>query len=174
MNTARLLRTFAVAATLVALVVASLALPAAARSPKSTGKGKAPVVQTTKGKAAAAKARKAARFVATGTVVANADGVLTVAVEGGYKDLHGTEQAIAVPETAKVTRDEAAATLDEVLPGDSVSVRGSRTADGLVATHVNATAPEPVEEEPTEEVTEEPTEEVTEDPTESLDEPLLP
>lgn len=190
MSTRRIARYVAVAATVVALAVSAIALPAAAKGPKA---GRGPRVEhVNKGKSAnaksaahakkaAAKARKAARFVATGTVVAVGADSLTVSVEGGTKSLRGTETVISVPAGVRVNRDDVTVTLADVLAGDHVAVQGT-TVDGVrVAYRVNATSPEPVEEvteivteDPTETVTEGPTETVTDGPTETVTEPVVP
>ena len=188
MTTRRIVRSAAVAVTVVALALSAIALPAAAKGPKA---GRGPKVEhVSKGKSAnaksaaaakkaAAKARKAARFVATGTVVAVSADSLTVSVAGGSKSLRGTEAVFSVPADVRVNRDDVTVTLADVLVGDHAAVKGS-TVDGvLVASKVNAASPEPVEEvteivtdEPTETVTDEPTETVTDEPTESvIDEP---
>lgn len=172
------LRRCAVVATAGALVVSGIALPASARGPKA-GRGHK-VEQTVKhqnriqkqrGKSADAKARKAVRFVATGTVVAVGTDSLTVAVKGGNsKALRGTEATFVVPADARVNRDDTPATLADVLAGDHVAVKGASKDGALVASRVNAESPEPVVEEPTETVTENPTETVTENPTETVTE----
>ena len=190
MSTRRIVRSAAVAATIVALAVSAVALPAAAKGPKAArgpkienvSKGKsANAKSAAAAKKAAAKARKAARFVATGTVVAVGADSLTASVEGGTKSLRGTEAVFSVPADVRVNRDDVTVTLADVQVGDHVAVTGT-TVDGvLVANKVNASSPEPIEEvtetvteDPTETVTEDPTETVTEEPTEEVTEPVLP
>lgn len=193
MSTRRMLRTVAVSAVAASLVLSAIALPAAAKGPKpgrgpaialakkSAAHGKSADARTAakaraalKGKSAAAKQRKAARFVANGTVVAVGADSLTVAVKGGAKSLRGTEAVITVAADARISRDDVAATLADILAGDHVSVRGARRDGVLVASRLNASSPEPVVDEPTETVTEEPTETVTEtvteEPTETVTE----
>jgi hypothetical protein len=130
--------------TAAALTIGGAAAPAAAKKPstvttvaKPAAKPATPVGRDT------AKARKAARFVATGTVVAvDAEArTLTVDVVGGYKNLHITQQVFTVAETAAITRNDVAALLSEVAVGDAVGVTGTRTDTVAVATHVSATSP---------------------------------
>lgn len=180
-----LLRRCAVVATAGALVVSGIALPATAKGPKA---GRGPKVEHVakahsrggeRGKSAAAKARKAARFVATGTVVSVGADALTVAVKGGTKSLRATQATISVPAHVRVNRDDVTVTLADVVAGDHVAVQGTVKDGVLVAHRVNAASPEPVVEEPTDQVTEtvteEPTETVTEQPTETVTEqPVLP
>ena len=168
------LRRCAVVATAGALIVSGIAIPASAKGPKADRGPKVEHVSKARtpqrGKSADAKARKAARFVATGTVVAVGADSLTVAVEGGTKSLRGTEAVITVPADARVNRDDATVTLADVVVGDHAAVQGTSTGGVLVAKRVNAASPEPVVEDPTETVVEDPTETVTEDPTETVDE----
>ena len=197
MSTRRMLRSVAVAATVAALALSSIALPAAAKGPKpdrgpaialakkaaphgksaaakgksvARGKSAAKGAKGTKGKSAAAKQRKAARFNANGTVIAVGADTLTVAVKGGDASLRGTESVITVPVDARVERDDAAAALSEILAGDHVAVGGVRRDGALVASRVNASSPEPIVDEPTEDVTETVTEDPTEDVTETVTE----
>ena len=172
MSTRRMLRSVAVAAMAASLVLSTIALPAAAKGPRS-GRGPAIAAEKksaahgkagAKGKSAAAKQRKAARFVATGAVVAVGTDNLTVAVIGGHKSLRGTETVVTVASEARISRDDLVATLAEIVAGDHVSVKGTRRDGGLVASRVNASSPEPVVDEPTEAVTET----VTEGPTETI------
>lgn len=172
------LRQFAVVATAGALILSGIALPATAKGPKN---GRGPRIehvrgksqnksQHQRGKSAEAKARKAARVTATGTVVAVGADSLTVAVKGGTKSLRGTEAVFSVPADARINRDDVAATLADVRAGDHAAVQATRVDGVLVAKRVNAESPEPIVEEPTETVTEDPTETVTEDPTETVTE----
>ena len=170
------LRKFAVVATAGALLLSGIAVPASARGPKA-GRGHGVEMSTKapkgeRGKSADAKARKAARFVATGTVVAVGADSLTLTVEGGTKSLRGTDATISVPADVRVNRDDVTVTLAEVQPGDHAAVQGAVTGGVLVAHRVNAESPEPIVEEPTETVTEDPTETISEQPTETVtDEP---
>ena len=181
MTTSSLLRRCAVVATAGALIVSGIALPASARGAKAdrgpkvehTAKSASKQLNRTqpqRGKSAQAKSRKAARFVATGTVVAVAADSLTVAVKGGTASLRGTEAVVTVPAGIRINRDDVAATLADILPGDHVAVQGVVAGGVPVAARVNAASPEPVVEEPTETITEEPTETVTEEPTETVTE----
>lgn len=190
----RFLRQFAVVATAGALVISGIALPATAKGPKA---GRGPRTEMTakqshgkarsqhqRGKSAEAKARKAARVIATGTVVAVGVDSLTVAVKGGSpKSLRGSEAVFTVPVDARINRDDVAATVAQIQPGDHVAVKATRVDGVLVARRVNAESPEPIVEEPTETVTEtvteNPTETVTEQPTETVSEgttqePIVP
>lgn len=200
-TTRRIARSAAVAATLIALVLSALALPALAKGPKAgrgpdiakvakakhgeKARGTSAEAKTraaekkaardhsatkgksgTKGKSVDAKARKAARFTATGTVVAVGLETITVGVKGGDKALRGTAVLINVASDAKITRDDLAATLAEVQVGDHVAIQGTRADGVLTAAKVNASSPEPLIDEPTED----PTEGVTEEPTETVTE----
>ena len=179
MTRTRFLRQFAVVATAGALILSGIAVPATAKGPKA---GRGPRVEHTtkhqnraksqhqRGKSAAAKARKAVRVVATGTVVAVGADSLTVAVKGGTKSLRASDAVFAVAPDARINRNDVAATLAEIQVGDHAAVQATRTDAGLVAHRVNAESPEPIVEEPTETVTEDPTETVTEDPTETVSE----
>ena len=202
MSTRRMLRSVAVTTVAASLVLSTIALPAAAKGPKlgrgpaialakqsamhgkyaAKAHGKAGAKGTStlkgksgsKGKSAQAKQRKAARFVATGIVVAVDVDTLTVAVTGGSKSLRRTETVITVAPDARINRDDVAATVADIVAGDHVAVAGTRRDGGLVAARVNASSPEPVVDEPTENVIDEPTENVTEtvieDPTDDVTE----
>jgi hypothetical protein len=122
----------------------------------------------------AKKALKDARFTATGTLVSVDGDTLTVSVQGGNrKALKGTDATFTVAEGAKINRDDAPATLADLVPGDHVMVKGSKDGETLVAGKVNAESTEADEdttEDPTEDVvTPDPTEDVvTPDPTEDV------
>ena len=177
--TTRFLRQIAVIATVGALAVSSIALPARARPKAERG----PKVEHThkheakhehktrttnpRGKSAAAKARKAARFQANGTLLGVVDNTILVAVKGGSaKSLRGQIAAFDVTD-AVINRDDVAATVADLVAGDHVAVKGVKVDGVYAAKRVNAASPEPVTEDPTEdpseEVTADPTEEVTED-----------
>ena len=123
---------------------------------------------------AAAHARRDARFTATGTLVSVSGDTLTVAVEGGNrKALKGTDAVFTVAEGAHINRDDAPATLADLVAGDHVAVKGTRDGETLVASKVNAASPEeeaadPIVTDPTEDpVITDPTEDpVITDPTE--------
>ena len=140
---------------------------------KAAGKAKAAE------KKAAAHARRDARFTATGTLVSVSGDTLTVSVKGGNrKSLKGTDAVFTVAEGAKINRDDAPATLADLVAGDHVAVKGMRDGETLLASKVNATSPEeetadpivsdPVVTDPTEDpVITDPTEDpVITDPTE--------
>ena len=78
------------------------------------------------------------KFTATGHVVSVDGDQLTLDDKGGSRDLHGTTVVVTVPDDAKVNRDDESADTSELQAGDHVMVNGKRTADGLVARHVNA------------------------------------
>jgi len=96
-------------------------------------------------KKAAAKARRdarlaARRFVATGRVVGVEGSTVTVAVKGGNrKAWHRTDQTFTLADGARVQRNDAVVTLDDLQAGDRVSVHGKGTT-GL-AHKVIATGP---------------------------------
>jgi hypothetical protein len=87
-------------------------------------------------------------FVHAGTVksVDAVNGTLSFVVRGGQvKALRGCMITVAVPDTAKVKRGDAAATLADVVVGDHVNVKGTLGKDdaGVVsytATRVAASA----------------------------------
>ena len=165
-----------------ALLVAGIAGPAMAGGAKDTSReervahakdhGKKQEAKPKEhGKSAAARARKNARVVAVGTVTAVDTESLTVAVKGGNaKLLRGTQAQFAVADGAKINRNDAAATLADVVVGDHVMVKAARTADGLVAHKVNASGAEAEDGVPTEDTSESPTEDTTETPTEGTTE----
>jgi nucleoid-associated protein YgaU len=99
-------------------------------------------------KRAAARARQAAakaRYAVNGTLVDVDGAVLTVDVKGGNRQaLHGTTRQYTVAGDARISRDGAPATLDDLTAGDHVTVHGSDLT-GLV-TKVNATSPDVVDE----------------------------
>lgn len=187
--TTRFLRQIAVVATAGALAVSSIALPAAARpkaergpkvehsqrheakqqskAAKSKQRGKSAAAKARK---EAAKARKAARFQANGTLIGVLGDTIVVGVKGGSaKSLRGQIATFDVSD-ARIHRDDAPATVADLVTGDHVAVKGMKVDGVLVAARVNADSPDPVVEEPTEDVTEDPSDEVTEDPTEDLTE----
>ena len=88
-----------------------------------------------------------ARFTAVGVVTAvdTTAGTVTLADNGGSRDLHGKSVTVAVSSTTKVTRDDAPATLAQVQPGDHVAANGTRGIGNVLnAKHVNAdSSPEP-------------------------------
>lgn len=87
---------------------------------------------------------KPAKFTATGTVTAvdTTAGTVTVADQGGSRDLHGTSVTVVVPDTAKVVR-HGPATLSDVQVGDHLAANGVRS-DGptFTAEHVSAEPPD--------------------------------
>lgn len=99
------------------------------------------------------------RFTAVGTLDSVTAGTLMLTVSGGSKDLRaGLPLTVAVPATAKVTRDSVRTTVGALVAGDAVTVVGLRTGAGpYTATHVNATAPVLPEPEPTADPVVEPT-----------------
>ena len=129
-------RTFA-AATLTALALAGAGTaPALAHAPAQHQHGKS---------AAAHAAHKPAKtsFVLGGTVTAvdAAAPTISFTVNGGRdKALRGTVVTVKVADTAKITREDSAATLADVKPGDHVSTKGV-TLDGVrTASRVSAEA----------------------------------
>jgi hypothetical protein len=177
---------------IVGLAVGALALaPSAAIAAKGGHKTTAHAQHKAAGKAKAAErkaaaharrdaahARRDARFTATGTLVSVSGDTVTVTVEGGNrKALKGTDAVFTVAEGAHINRDDAPATLADLVAGDHVAVKGARDGETLVATKVNATSPvqtadpiiaDPVVTDPTEDpVVTDPTEDpVVTDPTE--------
>ncbi len=150
MTTRRFLRSVLVAATAGALLLSTSALPASARPRPGHGRGyeqsqKAHAKNQTKhgnrarGKAAEAKARKAARFQATGTLLfVSPDGTISVSVTGGpVKAWRGTIVDFNAA-AAHVNRDDVEATLLDLVAGDHVAVKGMREDGVLVAKRVNA------------------------------------
>lgn len=182
--TTRFLRQIAIVATAGALALSGIAVPATAGPKPDRGRGyeqstkakeKSAAKRQNKGnaKAAAAKARKEARFQANGTLLGVMGDTIIVAVKGGSaKSLRGQIAAFDVSD-ARVNRDDAPATVADLVSGDHVAVKGMKIDGVLVAMRVNAESPEPVTEDPTETtetVTEDPTEEVTEGTTETVTE----
>lgn len=98
-------------------------------------------------KRAEARARKAARFNAGGFVVSVDSPEMAFVVKGGpVKALRGKPVTVTVPAGARVRLDDEPVTVDDLLPGDHVRVRGVRLADGTVlAVRVNASRPDPDE-----------------------------
>ncbi|WP_432492640.1 hypothetical protein [Kineococcus auxinigenes] len=107
--------------------------PTATPTATSTG---APAPRVTRGSRGARNV-----LVVNGTVSAvdAAAGTLTVTVRGGRdKSLRGKELVVAVAESAKIVRDDAAVELAEIAVGDHVSVKGTRGTAGPTATRVSA------------------------------------
>jgi hypothetical protein len=130
----------------------------------STSVQEVKVAKAQKAKKVVAKAKKAkkAKKVRTsfnvGGKFCSVDGaMLVLAVHGGQdKGLRGKTLAVTVAADAKVTRDEAPATLADLVAGDHVRVKGTKLKvvlpDGTEATVYNVTrvaasAPEPDEDE---------------------------
>lgn len=95
---------------------------------------------------AEAHATRDARFTATGTLVSvdSLSRTLVVTVDGGNrKALHGTDTTFVVALDASIEKDALPATLDDLLAGDHVMVKGAQQADGTwLAGKVRATSPE--------------------------------
>ncbi len=128
---------------------------------------KAPKAKAPKAKAPSAKAPtkkapekapkvKAVRMTLSGAVTAVEGDSVTFTVKGGRdKALRGKPLTVTVPGTARVVRNDEAATLADVLVGDKVTVQLVKagevlTARRLIARGVAAPAPAPTEPAPTE------------------------
>lgn len=87
-------------------------------------------------------AKKPVPFAAVGKVVAvDAEArTLTVAVDGGSRDLHGKSVVVTLVSTTKVTVDDAAGSLDLVDVGDTATANGRRVGTTLQAAHLNVTS----------------------------------
>lgn len=82
------------------------------------------------------------RFTAVGQVTDLGTGSLVVTATGGTKNVRtGAPVTVVVPSTAKVTLDDARATLADLETGDDVTVVGTVVAGAFTASHVNASTP---------------------------------
>jgi hypothetical protein len=123
-------------------VVLAVPAHAAATSPGAANVATVSKVKNSKAVAAKAKAtaRKAARFNATGNVVSvdAAAGTLVVAVKGGDAGLRRRTVTVAVDPGARISLNDAAATLADIPAGAHVKVGGTRSGESLRALKVNA------------------------------------
>jgi hypothetical protein len=79
-------------------------------------------------------------FTAVGKVASVDAGTITITDKGGSKALHGTTVTVSVPDTARVIVDDADGSLDDVVAGDHVVVKGSEDADTYTAKKVVASS----------------------------------
>ena len=133
------------AAALLALAMAGAgAAPALAQPPTQHPHGRSVAAHTAHMHAKAAKAAKLS-FALGGTLTAvdAAAGTVSFTVQGGYdKTPRGTVVAVKVTDTTKISRDDAPATLSDLLPGDHVSVKGASVNGVRTASRVSTDAPE--------------------------------
>jgi hypothetical protein len=132
--------TFAAAAA--AVVLAGAATPALAAKPAAK-----PVAK----KAAPAPKPRPARYVVVGTLSAVDGTSLTLApTTGGNAKVRPAPVTVTVADGATVVRDDAPATLADLVAGDHVAASGTRTGTAVTITKVVVTSPQPAPEpEPT-------------------------
>ncbi len=130
------------AAALLALAMAGAgAAPALAQPPTQHAHGRSVAAHTAHTHAKAAKLS----FALGGalTAVDAAAGTVSFTVQGGHdKTLRGTVVTVKVTDTTKISRDDAPATLPDLLSGDHVSVKGASVNGVRTASRVSADAPE--------------------------------
>lgn len=98
-----------------------------------------------KGKKAKKAKKASSKFNLGGslTAVDTEAGTVTFRVRGGkFKAVRGTELTVVVGETARVRRNDAAATLADFQVGDKVRAKGSRVDGVWTANRVKAEAPD--------------------------------
>jgi hypothetical protein len=157
----------------VSLLALTLSLPAAPALAANAGRLGGPSHSTTGQNRADHTKHARTKFVAAGRLVSvdPAAGTLTLTVRGGRdKALRGHLLTVTVTSRTTVRRNDDAADLGDLLPGDHVNVKGTKTAMTYTATRVSAGAadtpdPTPSAPVPTATATPAPTTSMTPEPT---------